>query len=220
MKILILEDNTRLSNVIVDALEQKGYHVDLYNDGKKALEFIDNGYDCFILDINVPGVDGLTLLKEIRSMDEKTPAIIISANVELSTIQDAYLKGCDEYLKKPFYIYELETKLDKLCKITKDSILLLDDYTYDILKGVLFDSQNVEVRLAKKEILLLNLFAKNLDKVVSFEQIELYVWEGDLTTTENIRALVKRLRKKLPPESIVSQGGMGYKLEYKKDRDA
>jgi len=212
VKILVLEDNKRLSNVIVEALEQKNYHVDLFDDGKKALTAIDNGYDCFILDINVPGVDGLTLLKEIRIMDDKTPAIIISANVELETIQDAYSKGCDEYLKKPFYMYELETKLDKLCKVTNDIVSLLENFTYDVLKELLCDSADVEVKLAKKEILLINLFTKNIDKVVSFEQIEQYVWEGNLTTNENIRALIKRLRKKLPHDTIVSQGGMGYKF--------
>ena len=212
MKILVLEDNKRLSNVIVEALEQKNYHVTLFNDGQKALEAIDNGYDCFVLDINVPNFDGLSLLKEIRSMNQDIPIIIISANVDLETIQDAYIKGCDEYLKKPFYMYELETKLEKLCQIKNDSIEMLDGYVYEIMKEKLYDKQNSEIKLAKKEILLMNLFSKNIDITVSFEQIELYVWEGDLTTNENIRALVKRVRKKLPNHSIISQGGMGYKL--------
>ncbi len=212
MKILVLEDNKRLSNVIVEALEQKKYHVTLFDDGKKALEAIDNGYDCFVLDINVPNFDGLSLLKEIRIMDTKTPAIIISANVDLETIQDAYVKGCDEYLKKPFYMYELETKLEKLCQTKDESLSLLDGYIYQIMQEKLYDKQNNEIKLAKKEILLLNLFSKNRDTIVSFEQIELYVWEGNLTTNENIRALIKRARKKLPNNSIISQGGMGYKL--------
>jgi len=215
MKILVLEDNKRLSNLIVEALSQKHYKVDLYADGKKALEVIDNGYDCFILDINVPGVDGLSLLKEIRSMNQDTPAIIISANVDLETIQDAYLKGCDEYLKKPFYMYELETKLEKLCKIEENIVDLKDDFKYDISKAKLYNENNEDIKLAKKEILLLDLFTKNRDKIVSFEQIEQYVWEGNLTTNENIRALIKRLRKKLPIESILSQGGMGYILFLK-----
>ena len=76
----------------------------------------------------------------------------------------------------------------------------------------LFDDNLEEVKLAKKEILLLNLFAKNLGKTITFERIEQYVWEGELTTTENIRALVKRLRKKLPEETIENQGGIGYRL--------
>jgi DNA-binding response OmpR family regulator len=215
MKILVLEDNKRLSNLIVEALSQKNYKVDLYADGKKALEVIDNGYDCFILDINVPGVDGLSLLKEIRSMNQDTPAIIISANVDLETIQDAYIKGCDEYLKKPFYMYELETKLEKLCKIEENIVDLKENFKYDISKEKLYNANSEDIKLAKKEILLLDLFTKNRDKIVSFEQIEQYVWEGNLTTNENIRALIKRLRKKLPAESILSQGGMGYILLLK-----
>ena len=219
MKILLLEDNKRLSNLIIEALEEKNYKVDWFEDGKIALESIYNGYDCFILDINVPGLDGLTLLKELRAMNSSTPAIIISANVELETIKDAYIKGCDEYIKKPFYIYELELKLDKLCKRKDESLKLPNDFIYDIEKEKLFDEKNEEVKLAKKEILLFNLFAKNLEKVITFEQIEQYVWEGDLTTNENIRALVKRLRKKLPIDTIISQGGMGYILSVNKSKN-
>ena len=214
MKILILEDNERLANLIVEALEQKKYHVNLFSDGKRALEAIDNGYDCFILDINVPGIDGLSLLKEIRSMDDSTPAIIISANVELDTIQEAYSKGCDEYLKKPFYMYELETKIEKLCKPKICLVNLPEGFTYSMEHEQLLDGNSEEVKLAKKEILLLNLFTKNLNKNISFERIEQYVWGGELTTTENIRALVKRLRKKLPEDTIENQGGIGYRLNY------
>ncbi len=214
MKILILEDNERLANLIVEALEQKKYHVNLFNDGKRALEAIDNGYDCFILDINVPGIDGLSLLREIRSMDDSTPAIIISANVELDTIQEAYSKGCDEYLKKPFYMYELETKIEKLCKPKLSLVTLPEGFTYSMEHEQLLDGNGEEIKLAKKEILLLNLFTKNLNKNISFERIEQYVWGGELTTTENIRALVKRLRKKLPEDTIENQGGIGYRLNY------
>jgi DNA-binding response OmpR family regulator len=214
MKILVLEDNKRLSSLIKEVLEEKNYHVDLFADGKEALCAIDNGYDCFILDINVPGVDGLTLLKEIRLMDNSTPSIIISANVDLETIQSAYKKGCDEYLKKPFYMYELETKIDRLCRVENVLLELMDGFIYDTSKEILFDKNKDEVKLSKKEILLMNLFTNNLDKIVSFEQIQSYVWEGNLTTTENIRALVKRLRKKLSSNGILSQGGIGYKLNH------
>ncbi|ATB69754.1 two component response regulator [Sulfurospirillum diekertiae] len=214
MKILILEDNERLGNLMVEALEQKKYRIDLFKDGKVALKAIDNGYDCFILDINVPGIDGLSLLKEIRVMDASTPAIIISANVELDTIQEAYSKGCDEYLKKPFYMYELETKIEKLCKPKICLVSLPEGFCYSMEQEILLDGEGEEVKLAKKEILLLNLFTKNLNKNISFERIEQYVWGGELTTTENIRALVKRLRKKLPEDTIENQGGIGYRLHY------
>lgn len=216
MKILVLEDTERLANLIVEALEEKKYHVDVFDNGKTALGAIDNGYDCFILDINVPGIDGLSLLKEIRSMDSVTPAIIISANVELETIQEAYCKGCDEYLKKPFYMYELETKIEKLCKPKALVVSLPQGFRYSVESEKLTDARQEEIKLAKKEILLLNLFAKNLDKNITFERIEQYVWAGELTTTENIRALIKRLRKKLPNDTIENQGGVGYRLNYER----
>ncbi|XPV68919.1 MAG: response regulator transcription factor [Halarcobacter sp.] len=211
MKILVLEDNTRLSKLIKESLEEKNYKVDLFEDGKEAVKKIYDGYDCFVLDINVPGIDGLTILSEIKNIEKKIPCIIISANVDLETLKDAYGKGCNEYLKKPFYIYELELKIEKLCKKDRDLILLKDDTSYSLEKEKLFKGEE-EIKLSKKEILLLNLFSKNLEKIVTFEHIEQYVWEGDLTTTENIRALIKRIRRKLPKDTIVSQGGMGYKL--------
>ncbi len=211
MKILVLEDNIRLLKLIEESLVEKNYKVDSFSDGKEAIKKIYDGYDCFILDINVPGIDGLTILNEIKSMNKDVPCIIISANVELDTIKDAYGKGCNEYIKKPFYIYELELKLEKLCKNEKNEILLKEGYSYDIEKEKLFKGDE-EIKLSKKEILLMNLFYRNLEKIVTFEHIEQYVWEGDLTTNENIRALVKRVRKKLPQNTILSQGGMGYKL--------
>ena len=214
MKILLLEDNERLANLVIEALEEKKYHLDWFQNGKEAMDAVDNGYDCFILDINVPGMDGISLLKEIRAMDESTPAIVISANVELETIQEAYCKGCDEYLKKPFYMYELEMKIEKLCKPKVIVIRLPEGFTYNVAFEKLQDASGEEVKLAKKEILLLDLFAKNLDKNITFERIEQYVWGGELTTTENIRALIKRLRKKLPEETIENQGGIGYRLNY------
>ncbi|WP_375724742.1 response regulator transcription factor [Arcobacter sp. KX21116] len=213
MKILLLEDNKRLSKLIIEALWEKNYKIDWFEDGIHALNAVHDGYDCFILDINVPGIDGLSLLKEIRVMDKKTPAIIISANVELETIKDAYTNGCDEYIKKPFYIYELELKLNKFCKKEKEIINLLENYTYNTSSELLYDENKQEIKLAKKEILLLNLFIKNCEKIVTFEHIEQYVWEGDLTTNESIRTLVKRLRKKLPKDTITSQIGIGYKLQ-------
>ncbi|MDX1808707.1 MAG: response regulator transcription factor [Sulfurospirillaceae bacterium] len=214
MKILLLEDNQRLSNLIREACEQKNYHIDLFENGKTALQKIDNGYDCFILDINVPGINGLSFLKDLRLMDKITPAIIISANDDLETIQEAYEKGCDDYLKKPFYMYELETKLEKLCHVKDKCIKFSNQYFYNVENEKLFNEKSEEIKLSKKEILLLNLFAKNKDKITTHEEIELHVWEGDLTTSENIRALIKRLRKKMPKNSILSQGGMGYKINY------
>lgn len=212
MKVLLLEDNERLSTLIIETLEENNYSVDWFTDGKDALEAIYNGYDCFILDINVPRLDGLTLLKEIKVMDKNTPSVIISANVELDAIETAYTRGCDEYIKKPFYIYELEKKLDKLCKKRDNKIKIYGNFSFDTKKEILLDDKQQEVKLAKKEIRMFNLFIKNINKIVTYEQIEQYVWEGAVTSNDNIRALMTRLRKKIPTNAIDSKSGVGYRL--------
>ena len=111
-------------------------------------------------------------------------------------------------------MYELEMKIEKLCKPKICLISLPNGFRYSIEHEQLLDERGEEIKLAKKEILLLNLFTKNPNKNISFERIEQYVWGGELTTTENIRALVKRLRKKLPEDTIENQGGIGYRLNY------
>lgn len=82
MKILLLEDNVRLNATILKRLEAKGYKVDAFLDGKKADDALDNGYACFILDINVPSLDGIEILKKIRDFYHETPVIIISSSVD------------------------------------------------------------------------------------------------------------------------------------------
>ena len=96
MKILLLEDNVNLAEIIKEMLEEKGHNTDWFDDGEAALFASVNGYDCFILDIHVTSMDGLMLLKEIRDREKKTPVIIISAHIELETIQKAYMNGCNE----------------------------------------------------------------------------------------------------------------------------
>jgi len=211
MKILVLEDNTTLCNFIKDSLNKEGYSVDTFNDGEEALEVLNNGYSCFILDINVPSIDGISILDTVRIFNKTTPVIIISANHELEKIQASYELGCDDYLKKPFLMYELIQKVKKLCD-TKDKII-------DFTNGFIYDYKNrhmthnqIEVKLAKKEILFLELLCKSNTRIFTFEEIEDYVWEGEPTTLANIRALVKRLRKKIPENTINIVKGIGYKL--------
>jgi len=211
MKILILEDNEALSNIIEKTLTKESYKVDTFNDGIKALNVINNGYSCFILDINVPFVDGIEILKYIRLHSKDIPVIIISSNHELNKIQLSYEKGCNEYLKKPFFMYELVHKVKSLCKLEDKYIVFNDTYKYNFIDHILYKN-NEKVILAKKEILFLELFSQNINKIVSYDEIDEYVWEGEETNMDNIRALIKRLRKKIPKESIKIVTGIGYTL--------
>lgn len=211
MKILILEDNERLLNVMKMALEKESYKVDTFIDGDEALNALDNGYNCFILDINVPNIDGISLLELLRINHKKTPVIIISSNHDFEKVQKSYDLGCDDYVKKPFYILELVQKVKKLCVVEKRILKFDEVYEYDFINHILYENKK-EIELTKKEILFLELFSKNLHHVATYEEIEEYVWEGDDTNLTNIRAMIKRLRKKIPSDSIVITKGMGYSL--------
>ena len=211
MKILVLEDNQALSKVIKTGLEKEGHKVDCFYDGDDALDAISNGYSCFILDINVPSLDGISILRNIRDYFNDVPVLIISSNHELEKIKTSYEIGCSDYIKKPFFIYELVQKVKNLCKIENTAIYFDEDYRYSFVDHVLYE-KGQKVVLAKKEILFLELFIQNVHRIVSYDEMETYVWEGEITNLDNIRALVKRLRKKLPEESIKIVTGMGYTL--------
>lgn len=211
MKILVLEDNVALSKVMKTGLEKENYNVDCFFDGDEALDAINNGYNCFILDINVPSLDGITILKNIRDYCGDVPVLIISSNHELDKIKSSYEKGCNDYIKKPFFIYELVQKVKNLCKIENKYISFGEEYEYNFVDHVLY-AKGEKVILAKKEILFLELFVQNLHRIVSYEELETYVWEGEITNLDNIRALIKRLRKKLPTDSIKIVTGLGYTL--------
>ena len=211
MKILILEDNERLANLMSQALKKEGYDVDNFYDGEEALNAIENGYSCFVLDINVPKIDGITILEYIRMNHKNTPCMIISSNHDLEKIQKSYEVGCDDYIKKPFFIFELVQKINKLCSNQKKMLILNEDFKYDYSNRILFHNEK-DIELTKKEILFLELFSNNLHHVATYNEIEEYVWEGEITNLTNIRALIKRLRKKIPYESIVIVKGLGYSL--------
>lgn len=212
MKILVLEDNERLAQVIKGVLDKEGYTVDLFFDGEQALDALNRGYHGFILDINVPSIDGISILETIRLYHKEIPVIIISSNHELEKIQASYEIGCDDYLKKPFFIYELVQKVKKLCQKPSQEIALWSGYRYDYINHRLFEPSGEEIKLAKKEILFLDLFIKDRHRVVSFNELEEYVWEGEDTSTMNMRALIKRLRKKLPEGAILMIKEVGYRL--------
>ena len=212
MKILVLEDNERLANVIKSVLIKEGYSVDLFMDGEQALDALNRGYHCFILDINVPSIDGISILETIRLYHKSVPVIVMSSNHDLEKIQTSYEIGCDDYLKKPFFIYELVQKIKKLCHVTTHTINLWTGFTYDYVNHRLFAPNEEEIKLAKKEYMFLDLFIKDRHRVVTFNELEEYVWEGEETNILNMRALIKRLRKKLPEGAIEMIKEVGYRL--------
>ena len=209
MKILLLEDNQKLNKTITKRLKLKDYNVISFLDGAEAYEKITDGFSCFILDINVPNIDGIKILKKIREYYEIVPVIIISASVELDVIKQSYDFGCNDYLKKPFFIDELEIKIEKLCNI-KDEKIYFDTNSYFDFKSAIIMMDNEEIRLTKKEKLLINLFLNKKNQVITYSTIENYVWEGSFVSLESIRSLIRRVRKILNKEYIQTVVDTGY----------
>ncbi len=209
MKILLLEDNKRLNETITKRLKAKDYKVCNFLDGQEAYEAIDDGYICFVLDINVPSINGIDILRKIREFNANTPIIIISSSVELDVIKDAYKYGCNDYIKKPFFIDELEIKIEKLCNFDNDIIEVYDGCFF-YFKDSALEIDGVREHLSKKERLLLNLFLSKKGKVVSIDSIQNVVWEGGFASIDSIRSLVRRVRKKFPFECIETVVDVGY----------
>ncbi len=211
MKIFLLEDDYSLNETIKEMLELNYHQIDSFYDGELAYNNISYNYDLYILDINTPSIDGIELLKSIKKLNSQTKVIMISANINIDKIKEAYNYGCDDYLKKPFDIEELILKIEKYN--TKEKNIILDKNIYfNLLTNELYiNSQKVE--LTKKEKDLLILLLDNRGKTISYENIEDFVYKREAKTSDAIRSLLKRLRKKLPKDLILNSIDEGYYIK-------
>ena len=211
MKIFLLEDDYSLNEAIKEIIQLENHSVENFYDGETAFSKISNDFDLYILDINIPNINGLEILKQIKQINLKTKVIIISANINIDLIREAYTLGCDDYIKKPFNIEELLFKINRYEK--KDTIIYLDiNITFNtISKELIINNKTVE--LTKNEKNLLFLLVDNLNNKISYDQIENYVYEGTSKTSDAIRSLVKRLRKKLPKDLISNSLDEGYYIK-------
>ncbi|RXK11793.1 DNA-binding response regulator [Halarcobacter mediterraneus] len=222
MKIFLLEDDFSLNKLIYNALEDRGFFVTSVHDGYEAMtQILNNRYDLYILDINVPGFSGHEVLEQIRKINKNLPVIIVSAQLEIDNISKAYDLGCNDYLKKPFELEELILHIKYHIKtilkndVDKDIIDLGFGISFDLKDQTLYKHEH-EIVLTQKEKLLLTLFINNLDKTVTSEMIHEYVWDNKEMEAVSMRSMIHKLQKKLKSGMIVNIRGVGYKL-IKKD---
>ena len=194
MKIFLLEDDYSLNETIKEMLELNYHEIDSFYDGEIAYNNIIGDYNLYILDINTPSSDGIELLKSIKKLNSQTKVIMISANINIDKIKEAYNCGCDDYLKKPFDIEEQILKVEKYDIKEKNIILDENIYFNTISKELFINYQKIE--LTKNEKNLLILLLDNKGKEISHENIEDYVYKGEVKSSDAIRSLIKRLRKK------------------------
>lgn len=213
MKILLLENNLYVHISILKRLTAKGYKVDAFVDEKEALNAIDEGYTCFLLSFNPNTYQGMEILKKIRDYYPETPVIVMNTHetCEPRMLRDAYTYGCSDYIKRPFMMDELEIKIEKLCHIRKDIVRLNDKCYFDFKTNILHVG-HTEKHLSRKESLLFNILYTHKNTLVSFEAIRAVAWEGEYTTLDSIRSLIRRLRVKLPYGCIETVVNSGYIL--------
>ena len=211
MKIFLLEDDYSLNESIKEMLETENFIVDSFYEGDVAYENIIGDYELYIFDINVPNIDGLYLLEHIKNINPNSKVIIISANINMDKIKEAYLKGCDDYIKKPFDIEELLLKINKYTQ--KSHIFILDENLYFNKNDKKLFLENIEITLTKNEKNLLLLLINNKNNKVSHSQIEDYVYDRVSKSSDAIRSLVKRLRKKLSKDLILNSLDEGYYIK-------
>ena len=208
MKIFLLEDDYSLNETIKEMLEMNNHEIISFYNGEVAYKNIFNNYDLYILDINIPSLNGLEILKSIKNMNPKTKVIMISANINIEMIKEAYTLGCDDYLKKPFDVEELILKVEKFDK--KNTNIFLDENIYfNLITSELYiDSEKIELTKREKDLLILLL--DNKGKTITYENIENFVYQGETKSSDAIRSLLKRLRKKLPKDLILNSIEEGY----------
>ncbi|EDZ62292.1 two-component response regulator [Sulfurimonas gotlandica GD1] len=216
MKILLLEDEVMLNESICEYLESDGHKVETFFDGSQAYEAIkNNSYDLLLLDINVPGIDGLSFLEKIHSLKIHVPAIYISALVDIEDISRAYNLGCYDYLKKPFHLKELALRIDRV-KLDKETprvhLRLSKNYSYDQEHSLLLFNNEPQV-LTKKQSQIIDLLSRNRGMVVDFEQFRIYVWDEQIIDNATIRTEINRLKKFLQEDVVINVRGMGYMID-------
>ncbi|MEA2110813.1 MAG: response regulator transcription factor [Campylobacterota bacterium] len=216
MKILLLEDEVMLNESIVEYLSAMGHSIFSYYDGDSALKAASKKiFDLLILDINVPGTDGFSLLENLHENKIQTPAIYISALVDIEDISRAFDLGCYDYLKKPFHLRELSIRIEKLMNTHSETnvhIKLSRHYSFDSQSStLLFD--NIPQILTKRQSQMISLLAKNRGRVVDFELFRSYVWDEAIIDNATIRAEVNRLKKVLKEEIIQNIRSMGYMID-------
>jgi len=216
MKILLLEDELMLQSSINEYLETLGHQIDCFSDGEIAQQNLDkNEYDLLILDINVPNIDGLELIKNLHNNYTYTPVIFISANSDINTISEAFELGAIDYLKKPFHLKELGLRIQKeiahIQQQRKKHIVLSKNYSFSMEENTLYFNNKVH-QLTNKRLQIIKYLASNFGIVITIDTLREYIWNGEPVSDATIRTEINRLKKSLKEDFIKNIKGVGYTI--------
>ena len=222
MKLLLAEDDRDISSVIVKFLQKNNYLVDAVYDGKEALQYLDcEKYDGVILDVMMPKMDGITVVRNMRKKGDNTPVLILTAKAEIDDKVLGLDAGAYDYLTKPFSMKEFLARIRALTRRKNTTLstfsfgnIILNPKTYEII------SQTDKIRLSAKEYQVMEILINNSNSLVSTEMLMDKVWGFDSDAEINVVwVYISALRKKLQAINanltISAIRGLGYKLEEK-----
>lgn len=201
MRILVIEDEPSLLKIISKRLKEEGYSVDIAKNGREGDDFINSAeYDCMIIDIMLPMIDGLTLLRKLRAKKITTPVLLLTARDSIDDKVIGLDSGADDYLTKPFSFDELLARIRVLIRRktdTKETVLTLGDLSIDTISREVKRGQRV-IELTSKEYSILEYFLRNKNRVLTKTQIAEHVWNYDFEYSSNIvEVYVRYLRRKI-----------------------
>ena len=226
MKVLLVEDESKVANFISTGLQEEGYTVDMAPDGKKGLELINEStYDIVLLDLMIPEIDGLEVLKRMRASGINTPVLIITAKSSKEDVVKGLDTGSDDYLTKPFSFDELLARTRALLRRSKKASPLTLDYGDIILdpysRKLAIGSKKIE--LTEKEFLIMEYLLKNSEKPVTRKEIADHVWQTQDDSSNIVDVYINFLRKKMEHLSdkkyIHTVRGVGYILKENNEKD-
>ena len=218
MRILLVEDDLPLATALQRSLNNEGFVVNHVNEGRLALNAISTpDQDMIILDLGLPDIDGLTVLKELRNQKSSLPVIILTARDSIESKVQGLDYGADDYLVKPFEIQELMARLrviERRLGTANSSLICVGEVKLDTFSHKVFvsDSQSsIEKHFSKKEFMVLKALMENAGRILSREKIEskLYHW-GEEVLSNAVEVHIHKLRKSLPDKFIQNVRGVGY----------
>jgi DNA-binding response OmpR family regulator len=221
MRLLLAEDEEELSRALVTVLKHNNYSVDAVYNGQDALDFLETGvYDGAVLDIMMPQLDGISVLKQLRSNGNSVPVLLLTAKAEIDDRVAGLDAGADDYLTKPFAMKELLARIRAMTRRrteTTDNILTFGNISLDRTSYRLFGSKG-EFKLSGKEFQMLEMLMVNPGQVISADQFMEKIWGFDSETENNVVwVYLSYLRKKLSSIEanviIKANRGVGYSLE-------
>lgn len=217
-KLLLLEDDPNLSESVSEYLEEQGFDVVCAYDASSVEDLLyEEKFDLLLLDVNIPGGDGFSILKASRKEGNVTPAIFITSRNAMDDVEEGFESGGDDYIRKPYALKEL---LLRIQTILKRNFYHPAANTIDLGEGITYDTDNQilkidgkEVPMQLKEHKLLKLFLQHRGELLVHERIMEHLWDYDETPSDgSLRTYIKTLRKLLGKDSIVSHKRLGYQF--------